>query len=166
MVRNVSILGVRWGAIVFAAGAALWLSPSVVRAQNLHWVQQFGTPGFDQALATAIDGAGDVYVVGRTRCATGYPYSVGCDAFVHKYDRTAFCSGAMPSEVLMRIKPPGSLSMTTGTRTSWVTPRARSQISRHSEYMTRFSASTLPTGRRCGRVSTVDRTRTGPWESQ
>ncbi len=85
MVRNVSIPGVGWGAIVVAVGAML-CSPSVGRAQNLHWVQQFGTPGFDQALATAVDSAGDVYVVGRTRCARGDAYSVGCDAFVHKYD--------------------------------------------------------------------------------
>jgi len=48
---------------------------------NEVWTRQFGTGGFDEALDVAVDGAGNVYVVGLI--STVLP---DWDAFVRKYD--------------------------------------------------------------------------------
>jgi hypothetical protein len=54
---------------------------------NEIWARQFGTPGFDDAEGIAVDGAGTVYVVGRTGGTFGGQASAGdLDAFARRYD--------------------------------------------------------------------------------
>lgn len=51
------------------------------------WTKQFGSVEQDIATAIAVDGAGDLYVVGRTVGALdGAPNAGGLDAFVAKFD--------------------------------------------------------------------------------
>ena len=51
------------------------------------WTRQFGTSDDDSAArAVAVDGSGNVLVVGFTRGALGGPHAGGWDAFVRKFD--------------------------------------------------------------------------------
>ncbi|MBI2829095.1 MAG: SBBP repeat-containing protein, partial [Acidobacteria bacterium] len=50
------------------------------------WTRQFGTTGGDEAFAVAVDGAGNVHVVGTTIGNLSGQSAGGYDAFVRKYD--------------------------------------------------------------------------------
>jgi len=55
---------------------------------DLLWVTQIGTEAADEPTDIAVDGYGNVYVVGRTKGALGDRYSGGThDGFVSKFDR-------------------------------------------------------------------------------
>jgi len=50
------------------------------------WTQQIGTTGYDICAALAVDGGGNVYVVGSTDSAFGSTYEGAGDVFVRKLD--------------------------------------------------------------------------------
>jgi len=52
----------------------------------LRWTRQFGTPAWDTAVAIAADGAGEIYVAGRTEGSLGGPNAGSWDAFLVKFD--------------------------------------------------------------------------------
>jgi hypothetical protein len=57
------------------------------RAGALLWTRQFGTPAKDWARGVAVDGVGDLYVVGETYgTLPGQTSSGGIDAYVVKFD--------------------------------------------------------------------------------
>ena len=54
---------------------------------NLLWIRQFGNQGYDEANGLAVDGEGNVYVVGRTEGRLPGQTGFGSDdAYVRKYD--------------------------------------------------------------------------------
>jgi hypothetical protein len=56
-------------------------------AQEIQWIRQFGTEEPDAACGVSVDGAGNIYVVGRTYgTLPGQEGAGGADAFVRKYD--------------------------------------------------------------------------------
>lgn len=57
-------------------------------AGNLQWIRQFGTSASDFALACALDGSGDVYLVGATEGALGGASAGSTDAWLARYDST------------------------------------------------------------------------------
>src|SRR5690606_8652540 len=52
----------------------------------LQWKRQLGTPVDDRAHGVAVDGAGGVYIAGRTEGSLGGPSAGNRDAFLAKYD--------------------------------------------------------------------------------
>ena len=53
---------------------------------NPLWSRQIGTPGNDQGIGVAVDGAGHVYITGNTAGSLGGPSAGDLDAFLCKYD--------------------------------------------------------------------------------
>ena len=61
---------------------------SVTRAQNVSWIRQFGTSGFDDALDIIAD-SNHIYVTGRVGFDLALPGQTSAgniDTFVRKYD--------------------------------------------------------------------------------
>jgi len=86
---NVYLVGRTWGAL--RGQSHLGFGDAFVRKYDSKgselWTRQFGTHNSDDALDVAIDGAGNVYVVGGTRDALpGQTHLGQRDAFVRKYD--------------------------------------------------------------------------------
>lgn len=52
---------------------------------SVAWTRQFGTSGYDEATDVAVDGSGNVYVVGSTTGALGGTPARGYDMFIRKY---------------------------------------------------------------------------------
>ena len=56
--------------------------------QTVHWTKQWGTSSYDEAGAIAVDGSGNIYVVGSTGGnLDGNTNAGGWDVFLAKYDR-------------------------------------------------------------------------------
>ena len=72
--------------ILLFAGGLLW-PWSVLLAQEIVVIRQFGTTAEDMARRVAVDGTGNVYVAGHTDGALPAQTSAGgTDAFVRKYN--------------------------------------------------------------------------------
>jgi len=64
---------------------AITVTPTV--PQGTLWTRQFGSQGHDNAQSVAVDGAGNLYVVGETTGTLPGQTSVGAsDAYIRKYD--------------------------------------------------------------------------------
>jgi len=73
--------------ILLLAGGLAAMTAREVAGQDILWTRQFGTSSSDLANGVAIDGAGNVYVVGQTEGALpGQTGLGGRDAFVRRYD--------------------------------------------------------------------------------
>ena len=85
--ENVVVVGYTWGAL---DGPNAGESDAFVRkydpAGNVLWARQFGTSDYDRASDVAVDGSGNVLVVGHTWDALEGPNAGSADAFVRKYD--------------------------------------------------------------------------------
>lgn len=65
----------------------LFVLASVVWAQEIEWIRQFGGIGPAEDLAEAVDANGNIYIVGKTDGSLPNQSSAGeADAFVRKYD--------------------------------------------------------------------------------
>ena len=91
MSATITVTGAQAATAVPAATAApvptaTPITPAV--PQGILWTRQFGTDGYDDVQGAAVDGAGNLYVVGRTGRALPGQTSLGgfSDAYIRKYD--------------------------------------------------------------------------------
>jgi hypothetical protein len=74
---------------IFTVALALHSSaPIAALAQQIEWIRQYGTSGFDGSYSVAADAFGNAYVCGGTTGNVGGPNAGGRDYFVRKYDST------------------------------------------------------------------------------
>jgi len=86
---NILVVGHTTGNLV--PGSHAGSSDAFVRkydaSGNVLWTRQFGTSSYDLGRRVAVDGSGDVLVVGATEGALIPPGYGGADAFVRRYDK-------------------------------------------------------------------------------